>query len=1251
MRKHIVLGLIFLVFISQIHLTDYNTNNSTDQAEPSSGFNISDDSSEYFDAIVRNSLINGTILIDGESKVRFENVSLLNSIVIVRGNAKLEIVNSSASYFMAYITGNGELQLRNFTTDNGRIFVGGNGLLVVDNGFNSSYTYLEAYGRSRIRIYREVYGTVSIVVGNMTRLYMEHIKGSDEDDGGLDLTLYGDSFASLYDFNNKNFSNIRAFDSSQAILSTLNADSVYLYDNASIVTNDTNIGSMEAYGGSNLIVVASNISNFENDYVGVNGYFSWTNITFMNLMSQSIVNLSHCDIQTLQFLNVFNDTLIIDSSGWAYSYKYVNYINTSSTADTIINMTDSTIMVVDAPQFQFSDDMTISSLIIMDVRDTEITDSNIMVHSSIYVENTTINIAKTNISAADSSYSLTVVNSIGFVVNSNINETFARIENSDIEFINSTLNWTPGIGDGIYLVRSRLFLNSSVIDSNVIIDTIRVEDGTFTFEDGIIRTISGDVIYGIEGYGEAQITGDVEIGWIYIFGSHLFINEYIFTRATSSYGDYYVKVHAVVSTLILNDTHEDKSRDVYLNITIANLTTLKCYSSDVDYISSYDSSILGGNITAKHIIMHTSTLNITNSSINEIYSYEDGDIYVNASNISVMKIGLAEDNEPSPLTTTDALIEYSNITSIYAFSSGTLRITNSTVDNVFTLFPTTIIEDSTIGIVTRMYKLHTGDINIVSNTLPSGSYTDLLTITDSSVDSIREGLVFQGSNLNLNIENSEYVALVVYSVETNIKVNNSQINITILMADSITINNSLILVTEEETPIVYQATEVELQNTSIVSSHSIYMCPNARPTGTLSGTLRIKNSTLTATVTFIGDYNAILDDVDASESHEINIANSNISIINSEFSAIYLNRSCGAINGSNIDLLIIDDETHILLEDIVVNAIVMRYWQFFGPWYSGPPNIDFSFTRDMHLHVEESTINYVQPMFYHIDDSSSTSFDDGVVSGDYSLKTIYEDSALGDAQLTMIEVIEHAKVSIDHYYYYKIIVGFWVNISSDTEPPEIFSLNSSHIDIELGLPILLCYELHDDSPLGFIVLLNGTYIDNGSYYDGYLLIVDLTPRIHDAGTYNLTVIATDTKLNMNKTETTIVVYPSEPPEITEHPEDTYTIEVGEDLSLIWRATDRSPSIYKIYLNGAVIQEGEWDSDEEISYLFEGEETGHYNVTIEFKDALGNTASHTVEINVSEPSARMFSTQTVIIVTIAVVAVAVAFLITRKFLRR
>lgn len=1244
------LYLIFLIFVGGVYSIGFQVDNSTEQVEPSFDFDISDDSSEYYDTTVRNSVLNGTILISGESKVRFDNVSLLNSIVIIKDNAKLEITDSTANYFIAYITDHGELQLRNFTTDNGRIFVGGNGQLVLDNGFNASYMYLEAYGLSQIRIYRELYGVMSIVIANESRLYMEHIRGSAEESGGLDLTLYGNSYASLYDFVDKNFSNIRVFDNSQAILSVLNSDSVYIYDNASIMANDTYIYSLEAYGGANLLVVASNISNFENNYVGVYGDFYWSNITFMNLISKSIVNLSYCDIQTLQFLEVFNDTLIVDSSGWTFSYKYMNYINTSSTADTIINMTDTTIMVVDAPQFQFNRDMAITSLIIMDVEDTEITSSDIMVYSSVYLENTNLNITETNISAASYSYSLTLVNSNGSVVNSSINNTFARIENSNIEFVNSILNWTPGIGEGIYIVQSRVFLNSSIIDSNVIIDTIRVREGTFKFEGGIIYATSGDVIYGIEGEGEAQITGGVEIASMDISGSDFLINEYLFTKVTAYYGENYVEIHATVSTLMLNDTHQDRSMDVYLSITIANGSTLDCISSDVNYVFSYESSIRGDNATIRQIDMYTSTLNITNSSITEIYSYGDSNIYVNASNISTMEIGLAEEGGPSPTSTVDAIIEYSNITHISVLSSGTLRIMNSTVDSVFTLFATTTIEDSTIEMVTRMYRLNSGIINIVSNTLPDGSYTDLLTVTDSSVGSIPEGLVFQGSNLNLSVEDSEYIALVVYSTESSVKVDGSKINITLIMADNVVINNSLILLVEGEAPVIYQSADIEIQNTSIISSQSIYLCPNVRPTGTLSGTLRIKNSTLQANEVFIADYNVIFDGVDASDSSQTNMAYSNISIKNSEFSTVYLNGSCGAINDSSLNSLVIDDKTHIHLVSIIANAIVMRYWQFFGPWYSGPPNIDFSFTRDMTLHAEDSTINYVQAMFYHVGDASTTNFDGGAVSGDYSLKTIYEDSDLGDTQLTMIEIVEHARVNVDHYYQNRVIVGLWVNMSGDTEAPVIVALNGSRVEIELGLQILLYYELHDMSPLEFTVFLNGTHIMNGSYYDGYLLGVNLTTRIHDTGTYNLTVIAIDTKLNMSKAETIIVVYPSESPEITEHPEDTYTIEVGESISLTWRATDKSPSTYKIYLNGIVVQEGEWSAGEEISYLFEGEEAGSYNITIEFRDALGNTARHMVEINVNEPT-RTFSTQTVIIIVVAVVAVAViAFLLTRKFLK-
>jgi len=185
------------------------------------------------------------------------------------------------------------------------------------------------------------------------------------------------------------------------------------------------------------------------------------------------------------------------------------------------------------------------------------------------------------------------------------------------------------------------------------------------------------------------------------------------------------------------------------------------------------------------------------------------------------------------------------------------------------------------------------------------------------------------------------------------------------------------------------------------------------------------------------------------------------------------------------------------------------------------------------------------------------------------------------------------------------------------EPPQVTPLNATYIEYEYGERVSLYFQLSDYSPTQYVVELNGTQVDSGTYTSGQVIRVDLWTIIGQHGNYILTVKAYDKAGNVGSQDTQIVVYPQEAPIIVEHPSSTYIMEPGQTTVLNWSAIDQTPSTYMIYVNGVLSQEGSWTSGQRISYTFNATDFGTYNITIVFIDSLGQKSTHTVMISVEE----------------------------------
>ena len=142
------------------------------------------------------------------------------------------------------------------------------------------------------------------------------------------------------------------------------------------------------------------------------------------------------------------------------------------------------------------------------------------------------------------------------------------------------------------------------------------------------------------------------------------------------------------------------------------------------------------------------------------------------------------------------------------------------------------------------------------------------------------------------------------------------------------------------------------------------------------------------------------------------------------------------------------------------------------------------------------------------------------------------------------------------------------------------------------------------------------------------------------GIHNFTLSVNDTSGNTAFDEVTVTVLADTiPPVIVFAPSDIYYHQGDSGLVRNWTATDMFKDYYTIDVDGNIIVNQDWTSDN-ILFDFSGLPTGHHTVTLTVYDIGGNAVESVVNVYVSEPvMLRYFTWLSVIAVgTIVVVAV-------------
>jgi len=1374
--------------------------------------------------VIKNTEINGTIIIEKNSSVLFENVTIYGDIymyarysispfltikdssnvvmrkvtfVIKQRGAFIGLYNSSTltiDYAYSILEGVGVV-----LTQSSYLNISNSACKFYVSGFNNSNIFVKnstamsifaCFNFCNIHITSNIQSQMTVYLFNNATAIIE-----DASCGGvISVTEYGYSNATILNSDLGTYSSITLYHNSVAKIIDSHVETITSEDLTSVnIYGSSSSNVITTYSSSRLYIDGGNYGTINllwgtrpkpTSAPGPFGTLKNINANLVYTVSARILHIINSAISTLDYAYIYDGTYVtVDPiTGVSTDHYYVNYQASGSTidlpvalADTIVavNLTTATInsQFINNVYTQYVQDLymnaagtTVVSVYTWWTENADINnlnpntlnifsyDSNIDVQSPttslsfcLYAKKGVINIAGGNLGG-----SITV----------NVTESNVSIDNvtgslKSVDMSNTTTK--------IYLLSNFTFddvtiscyldvLGSVVNASNSQIYNASYEfvlyDGEFNITRGLITGFAGEIFSGIYNHGNTNITGYYFIRGFLLDNASLNITKTTLDPGKPNYditGGYiesmipeeFKKNASIVGILMANESNlyaygmgPNTSKAIIAIVTILN-STVHIHGSNVTYIIA-DCDVYVNRSTVRNITATYATLDIYESTIEEM-TLTYSNTTMNSSTVDKINLVMGDlvmdkCNITSELFTGDVvsfisnntifetnITAYdSNITEIVSLSIGKIHVENSYIKYLLYAFQHTEVVNSTIGILLNTSLVTSGPLLIDNTRIVSGNYENLLTLSGNNiislikmcisakqdisgdtinitiVDSDIFGVVMSGGYLNIDNTNLTYVLT---STDKDVSIRKSKINATLLgskpiilampnliLDDVVTISERLvmvfgdILITNSD---LYEDTIVFSNSTANVTETSIYPFNKSTVIQALFSDITISDVSVAEVILYFSS---------------LDIYSSTIMDPTQEESGIILSFN-STLYASNITA------------DNVITKPVAMYWL-----YSYVLPLDIYTVKFVDALVENSTITNTYALFYLTDNYYGVTFDNGIVTGGYDLKTNYTNSNISTASpIVLFEINDYAKAEILSYTGSYTIRSLWISCLVDTNNPEITPLNDSYIEYEYGETLELCYMLDDKSPTNYTVYMNGSEIIKGTYERNFLLEINLSTYISGPGTYIFDVYAYDSNNNSANTTTTVRVYPSEnpqinplnasyveyeyglryrlcyelieqfptryiimlngtqvasdsytsgeiicvelwniisgpgyyilrvdaydkvgnmdteitevrvfpaePPEITESPEDTYNLSQGEIIVLNWSASDRTPDTYTIYINDEVNRTGTWTSGQRISLVFSQNIPGEYNITIVFKDKLGQEASSTVIINV------------------------------------
>jgi large repetitive protein len=214
---------------------------------------------------------------------------------------------------------------------------------------------------------------------------------------------------------------------------------------------------------------------------------------------------------------------------------------------------------------------------------------------------------------------------------------------------------------------------------------------------------------------------------------------------------------------------------------------------------------------------------------------------------------------------------------------------------------------------------------------------------------------------------------------------------------------------------------------------------------------------------------------------------------------------------------------------------------------------------------------------------------DGLTLGNYNFTIIVYDSEGNKATNTVFVTVEDT------------IAPILIIIPSDFT----YEHNTTGHDIS--------WNATDSHSHILFIYQNGSLMDTFAWTSGSLITINVDSL--DLGTYNYTIVFTDTEGNQAVHSVFVTVVDTTPPVFTVTSTD-FTYQYGSTGNqLTWTMNDNHPDNYIIYRNGLEISSNYWANGEIISLNVDGLELGSYNFTILVTDTEGNYVTHTTTVSV------------------------------------
>ena len=182
----------------------------------------------------------------------------------------------------------------------------------------------------------------------------------------------------------------------------------------------------------------------------------------------------------------------------------------------------------------------------------------------------------------------------------------------------------------------------------------------------------------------------------------------------------------------------------------------------------------------------------------------------------------------------------------------------------------------------------------------------------------------------------------------------------------------------------------------------------------------------------------------------------------------------------------------------------------------------------------------------------------------------------------------------------------------DTQVPDVSdTVGYAYQHMHTGNEIL--WTIHEFEPSYYIILHNGTTIYENTYQNDIAILRSIDGLA--LGTHNFTIIASDKTGLVGTDVVLIIVEDTEPPFITERPDDIIYEFGSIGYVFVWRATDSLPANYSIYQNSSKITENSWQVNEQISLKVDGLAVGFYIYEIRIFEESGSFTSDIVTVTV------------------------------------